>query len=327
MPLPSLTARPSDDHLTFRGFHDKADFEAIAQLRNRSVAKHQGDDAAASDARLIERTVSTPERLRMAEIDQEPVGFIFVARPGGPQLDEFGTIEGKSWLFIGPTCVPEWEGKGIEKALLDWLITHARKTSIARLIKFIRAAGTPESVIEVLAEVGFRERLRYYFMRLEMTAAPPTPRELPSDLELVDFGVERGFDALWSVLEPAFDYVERDAGSYEQEKALFESMRSAYIPICLEAASGKPVGTIALVPHGDRGIIATFGVIPSFQGRGIGSQLMARAIDHAWRSGIRTIDLSVRIENPRAIGVYRRFGFQSVPERTTIVLLREDRAV
>jgi ribosomal protein S18 acetylase RimI-like enzyme len=156
-----------------------------------------------------------------------------------------------------------------------------------------------------------------------MTAPPLAPRELSSDLDLVHFGDERGFDALWSVLEPAFDYVERDAGSYEQEKALFEAMDSAYIPICLEAATGKPVGTIALVPQGKRGQIATFGVIPSFQGRGIGSLLMARAIAHAWQSGIRTIDLSVRVENPRAIGVSRRFGFQSVPERTTIVLLKE----
>jgi ribosomal-protein-alanine N-acetyltransferase len=67
----------------------------------------------------------------------------------------------------------------------------------------------------------------------------------------------------------------------------------------------------------------TFGVIPSFQKRGIGSLLMAHALYQAWHIGLRTVGLSVRVENPRAISIYRRFGFQNVPERTTIVLLRD----
>lgn len=83
-------------------------------------------------------------------------------------MDEFGTIEGKSWPFIGPTCVPEREGKGIEKGLLDWLIAYARETGIARLIRFAREISLHEHVSEVLEEAGFRERLRYYYMRLEM---------------------------------------------------------------------------------------------------------------------------------------------------------------
>jgi ribosomal protein S18 acetylase RimI-like enzyme len=50
---------------------------------------------------------------------------------------------------------------------------------------------------------------------------------------------------------------------------------------------------------------------------------MERAIDRAWRLGARTIDLSVRTENPKAIGIYRRFGFQTIPEQTTMVLLKD----
>jgi ribosomal protein S18 acetylase RimI-like enzyme len=313
----------ADDHVTLRGFQDWADFEAIAQIRNKAARKRQGDDMTPIDARSIEHLVSAPERLRIAEIDQDPVGFIFVAREGASQLDEFGTIEGKSWLFIGPTCVPDWEGKGVEKTLLDWLVAYARETGIRRLIKFARAAGGSEYLNETLAEAGFQERLRYLTMRLEMTAPPPAPAELPTGLELIDYEGVQDFDILWSVLEAAFDYIERDADSYEQEIEMFGSIESAYFPVCLESVSRKPVGAIALVPFGERGQIATLGVIPSFQRRGIGSLLMARAIDYAWHSGIRTIDLSVRVENPQAISLYRRFGFTRVPERTTIVLLKD----
>jgi ribosomal protein S18 acetylase RimI-like enzyme len=274
-------------------------------------------------AKVMESLVSTPERLRIAQVDQDPVGFVFIAGAGGPRLDEFGTIEGKSWLFIGPTCAPEWEGKGIEGELLGWLVAYAREMGIARLIKFAKTGSAHEAINEILAEAGFRGTLRYYRMQLEMTAPPPPPRELPGQFELIDFGGEEDFDILWSILEPAFSYLERDSGSYEQNKATFGSMRSAYFPICIEAASGRPVGTIAMVPSGDQGHVATLGVIPSFQRRGIGSLLMERALDRAWRLGIRTIDLSVRVENPQAISIYRRFGFQTIPEQTTMVLLRE----
>jgi ribosomal protein S18 acetylase RimI-like enzyme len=313
----------ADDRLTFRGFQDRVDFEAIAQIRNEAARKHRGDDMTPIDASSIERVISAPDRLRIARVNRDPVGFTFVAREGVLQLDEFGTVEGTSWLFVGPTCVPNWEGKGVEKALLDSLTAYARETGIPRLIKFARTSRVPEYLNEMLVEAGFRERLRYLHMRLKMTAPPPAPGELPDGLELIHFAGAQDFDLLWSVLEAAFDYLERDADSYEQQKATFGSMASAYFPICLESVSSKPVGTIALIPGGEHGQIATFGVIPSFQRRGIGSLLMAQAIDHAWRSGVRTIDLAVRVENPQAISIYRRFGFKNEPERTTIVLLKD----
>ena len=125
------------------------------------------------------------------------------------------------------------------------------------------------------------------------------------------------------MLQLAFDYIEGYAGAREQVKFTFASMQSAYFPICIEKDSGKPVGTIALVQSGDRGQIATFGVIPSHQRSGIGSMLIERAIDKAWRLGIKSIDLSVRVENPRAISIYKRYGFKAHLERTTVVLIKE----
>jgi len=317
------TASFAPSRLTLRGFRDRTDFEIMAQIQNEAARKQRGDRMTPIGAGLMESLVSTPERLRIAQVDQDPVGFVFVAGAGGPQLDEFGTIEGKSWLFIGPTCAPEWQRQGIEGELLAWLVAYAREMGIARLIKFAKTGSAHETINEILAEAGFREMLRYYLMRLEMTAPPPPPRELPGEFELVDFRGEEDFHMLWSILEPAFSYLERDSSSYEQNKAIFGSMRSAYFPICIETASGRPVGTIAVVPSGDRGHVATLGVIPSFQRRGIGSLLMGRAIDHAWRLGVRTIDLSVRTENPKAIGIYKRFGFQTIPEQTTLVLQRD----
>jgi len=100
-------ASPVDDHLTLRGFRDSTDFEIIAQIRNDAARKHDGDRMTPVGASLMESLVSSPERVCIAQLGQDAAGFCFVARAGAQQLDEFGTTEGKSWLFIGPTCAPK----------------------------------------------------------------------------------------------------------------------------------------------------------------------------------------------------------------------------
>jgi len=107
----------ADENVILRGFQDAVDYEIIAQIRNKSVRKHQGNRMRPVDASLIASLVSSPQRLCIAQVNQNPVGFILVQKAGGPQLDEFGTIEGMSWLFVGPTCLPEWEERGVEKKL------------------------------------------------------------------------------------------------------------------------------------------------------------------------------------------------------------------
>jgi len=309
--------------LALRGQRDDADYDIIAQIRDRSVRRHLGPDVVHLDRDALRQAISSPGRLCVAEIDGDPAGLIFVVRAGATQLDEFRTLEGKSWLFVGPTCAPEFESQGIENRLLEWLVALAQKEGIAQLIRFTRIGGQPGFLDDILAQAGFLERLRYYLMRLELSAPPSAPRQLPAELELVDCAGEQDFELLMSVLAPSFEYGDGQAPTIEDFSGLFGAMAGGYFPICLESASRRPVGTIAMLAQGAYGQIATFGVIPPFQRRGIGSLLMERAIDHAWRSGVRTIDLSVRVENPSAIRIYQRFGFQSVPERTTIVHVKE----
>jgi hypothetical protein len=76
------------NRLTLRGFRDRTDFEFMAQIRNDAARKQHGDRMTPIDAKLMESLVSAPERLRIAQVDQDPVRLVFVAGAGGPQLDE-----------------------------------------------------------------------------------------------------------------------------------------------------------------------------------------------------------------------------------------------
>lgn len=307
-----------------RRFQSQSDYDIIATIHNQSALRHQGKDATVIKAAMVESLVSAPDRLRIAEIKGKSVGFIFILKEATMQLDEFGTLEGQTWLFTGPTCLPEYDKTPVKKGLLDWLIVHAKEMGISTLFRFVRETRSQENLRRLLEREGFQEAQRYYKMLLEMTESPPSPRELPDGLQLVDYRGEEDFERLWSVLEAAFAYnKENIAEKHKRSKHIFGSLESPYMPICVEKESQRPIGTIVTTAKGIHGTVATFGIIPSFQGKGIGSRLMERAIHHLWQAGVRTVDLSVRVKNPQAVGVYERYGFQAIPDQTTIVLTKD----
>jgi mycothiol synthase len=63
-----------------------------------------------------------------------------------------------------------------------------------------------------------------------------------------------------------------------------------------------------------RGTIALIGVLPAWRGRGLGRELLRWGIDHLRAAGAETIDLAVEAANDRALGLYRRTGFEPTIE-------------
>ncbi|HEY5982315.1 MAG TPA: GNAT family N-acetyltransferase [Anaerolineales bacterium] len=65
-------------------------------------------------------------------------------------------------------------------------------------------------------------------------------------------------------------------------------------------------GIVAAAP--DEYFLAHLAVLPEFEGRGIGQQLLHRAEDRAREASARKLTLTVEAENSRAIELYSRFG-------------------
>lgn len=86
--------------------------------------------------------------------------------------------------------------------------------------------------------------------------------------------------------------------------------------IRLKAVSGRRlVGFVLGEAHPREGCgwIATIGVLPEFQGRGLGAHLLAEAES---RLPLPIVKLTVRESNARAIALYRRSGYaatQTIP--------------
>jgi ribosomal-protein-alanine N-acetyltransferase len=74
-----------------------------------------------------------------------------------------------------------------------------------------------------------------------------------------------------------------------------------------EAGIDGYVGLFAVPPQGD---VATIGVAPRSQGRGLGRRLLDELTAEATRRGCTQLFLEVRVENAPAIALYERSGFE-----------------
>ena len=71
-------------------------------------------------------------------------------------------------------------------------------------------------------------------------------------------------------------------------------------------------GAFLLAPDSD---VQTIAVSPLDQGRGIGATMLRSIIDAASAAGCRQMLLEVRSDNPTAIAMYERFGFERISLR------------
>jgi ribosomal protein S18 acetylase RimI-like enzyme len=74
---------------------------------------------------------------------------------------------------------------------------------------------------------------------------------------------------------------------------------------------GHVVGLIFSRTWGGVGWCGTFGVLPEYQGRGIGKQLIAASLGYLRRVPARVIGLETMPESPYNLGLYVRQGFQA----------------
>lgn len=74
---------------------------------------------------------------------------------------------------------------------------------------------------------------------------------------------------------------------------------------------GRVVGLIFSRTWGGVGWFGTFAVLPEYQGRGIGKQLMAASLDYLRQDAGRVIGLETMPESPYNLGLYLRQGFHA----------------
>jgi len=93
-----------------------------------------------------------------------------------------------------------------------------------------------------------------------------------------------------------------------------DNMERGY-PQFVVLSAGTVVGWCDVIPNRTRVIYSHcgslgIGLLPEFRGKGIGRQLMQRAIEAAFAFGLTRIELTVRERNANAIALYKSLGFE-----------------
>ena len=143
-----------------------------------------------------------------------------------------------------------------------------------------------------------------------MTDAPPSGpqvtvrRATAADADaVVAMLVEVAGEGRWIATEAPVDVEQR-------RRRLVEDIEREDAVVLVAEAGGQPVGELGL--HLARYGVADLGmaVAAGWRGRGVGSALLAEAIDQARTAGAHKIALQVWPHNAAAIALYERFGFQ-----------------
>jgi ribosomal protein S18 acetylase RimI-like enzyme len=72
----------------------------------------------------------------------------------------------------------------------------------------------------------------------------------------------------------------------------------------------EPVGYAVCAVEGEEGWIVQVGVRPAWRRRGLAGALLSETMRRFQREGLRAAMLDVNVNNPRAMSVYRRLGFE-----------------
>ena len=96
--------------------------------------------------------------------------------------------------------------------------------------------------------------------------------------------------------EPPID-VEKRAANWDLDRTLVACTAGEVVGLIFVVESGFGFGEIGMMVAGDR------------RGRGVGSALVAAAIEWGRENGLHKLTLSVFPHNEAAIRLYRKFGF------------------
>ena len=67
--------------------------------------------------------------------------------------------------------------------------------------------------------------------------------------------------------------------------------------------------TEAVPENPSHALLHFLAVDPQYPHRGVGTRLLADAVEHSRAAGFESLVLDVRVDNVRAIGIYERAGF------------------
>lgn len=187
---------------------------------------------------------------------------------------------------------------------------------VAAAVECCRAAGT---ALLLFVELDERRRASFYdrahLSPIEdvITYELEHPRSVPAVpgplvFESVVPGDSRGMEALVRLDHAAFPWLWWNSAP---EFAVYAETPG--VELILARIDGRPAAYIGITSYADWGHLDRIAVDPAVQGRGLGAQALAFAVEAMVRRGAKRVALSTQRENERSQRLYERYGFRRSP--------------
>jgi|SRR5579883_138304 len=216
-------------------------------------------------------------------------------------LDNWGMAEKE---LVGMVH-PDYRCRGIFRTLLDAARVESLQLGVVRLILVCeRISQSGQAFVKAVGA-------SYDFAEHEMVLREFQPRPDFDERLVFRLAGEQDLDMIVTVLAGSFGDSEVSV-RHRVTRLLQDPTRSYYLATLGggSVGCGEPVGCLRLDTWDDTVGIYGFGVLPAYQGRGYGRQMLQEAIRAIQAEGQRIIMLDVDVTNTRAYALYVSCGFR-----------------
>lgn len=220
-------------------------------------------------------------------------------------VDPLPGLPGIANLFGG--IVPARQRQGLGTRLLRHVQAEAKSNGIRLLAS--RFGDPEEEPAAFLLRRGFFVEHEECLLELpESVELPSTPHSPQADL--VTYPPEKAITAFRRVYDESFS-----GRPWSQPYSEAEVASSLARPedLLFAEVGGKPVGVVwhEILPD-DRGQVEPLGIVPEWQGRGLGRRLLLAAVHDLRRRGAKVIEIGLWRDNTAAYNLYSSVGFVEV---------------
>lgn len=267
-----------------------------------------------ADSRAILRMVDTAWRvyLRLSPLELKDK----LARVPGYLAEDYLGLRGFMIIEPQPSQVAFLLAAGLRdtwhpKPYLQLLLPAVEAATKAHNLSKLVYIGNAAWLVQELKERGFRTQEWVVTLERSARETPPMPPETVVRLRPVTAADLPSLSALDALsFNEIWHYAIGDIADALLKEGSF----------VLAEFDGRIVGYEWCEMYASHAHLSRLAVRPDYQGRGIGAQLLHRAIADALSRNLDHITLNTQENNLRSLALYRRFGFETTPERMPMLL-------
>jgi mycothiol synthase len=228
--------------------------------------------------------------------------------------------ESTPWAMLRPAVLSRWRRRGIGSRLLETQIDAVRSAA-PTCREVCIAAYEPSPEAHGFATFhGFRQARRFWLMTRtrDDLQDPVWPAGIVTRLFVPGEAAVRDWTDAYNASFARHYHFART--SYEVAGAMAAAKDFDPTSLLLAYSGERCVGFVRDEVHAERGEVGVIGVVPEFQGRGLGRALLRWGVRRLAELGARPVTLLVDGDNENALGLYRSEGFEVT--RTRIIWSR-----